>query len=751
MLMTRFGMRFALLALCLTGAVTAAETPLAAIPVQAGVLVRLKKPVATINKAANLVDKLQFDGLEALLPEGVAISSEWIRSSTQMLGQSVGDGVDLDQDWWLFFLSSGLDESPYAYVVPATDTAVLQASVIQKNQTQVKEREDERATEETKDFQSMVYQKWVIYGSKVAVDAASQCLAGEQASIESRLKAEAVSRFDQGDLAVLIDKNWLGTMNADFGESLVEGLPTILSDQFSIEIQSSQSEETWNQIMAPLAKALSQGISDIDFLVTTVGIEGEELHINTHLLVNADSPTAAFFRANPGSEMEALSSLPPCSGLYLGFQGNQKALSSWLTEITRTTMADKDDDLLSEILELRKSFEELNYGLFTMAFPVHPIEQGLFRSLSIFEVDAPQRAREIGLKLSELTEHLTDLPEANKDESKRSTEKYGEYSVDVNRIKPTITIPDLLLGVETDDETTPGIESFLYGPDKSVTRTVYLKDRIVECVGGTKSRTAAAVRRIANASGDDIVPEPHFAKLREKLTKKANVLVMIDTGGIVAATMQAWNSYVDLMVAMEAIQPNEIVANRPQDVQFDEGVPREIQQDNANVDDNAGMNILVAPAESLTPEDVVKLAESMTGMPLMPVWDFFVDATETLESAPMDEAVEMAPNVIQVLEVQAPEGISLNVAQMKFERQEIDSLHATPSLIGFSLALEPQASHLRIVIPVEALQQLLNVGKMMAKNSGITIEEAHLVPEPQEINQTVPVQVIETEDAEDSK
>ena len=263
--------------------------------------------------------------------------------------------------------------------------------------------------------------------------------------------------------------------------------------------------------------------------------------------------------------MEPFATLPPSCAVYCGFHGNQRAISSFFTECLKACGEGGDPGFTAAHAEIRRGYEQLNYGTLVAAFPVWPVDRGLLRMISITEVNDPQRARELGLKWMELPP-LPGIPDTRNVNKTLGVEKFAGHPVDVIASASSIILNPLPIQGQDFDK-------LLFGLDGHVTRTIYLKDRIVEATGGTRLEMAATVRLTEAVAADGIKPDhqPLFLKTRKKLGEKSNVVVLVDVNGIVAGLLRAEFPVAGQM-ALNA-QPAAGVAEQNQQVDDAEKAP----------------------------------------------------------------------------------------------------------------------------------------------------------------------------------
>ena len=653
MLNRRFGVGITLFLLGLATSLAADELPFAAIPAQTGLVLRCKNPATAIDKIVEFTDKLRPNPDEPrLIPmDGELDWGTWLRASLDEIVESFGDNVDKQQDWWIFCPNPFDSESSYAYVVPLIDISATVATIAGKN--------------EASTLESVVYKKWVVYGTSAVVDSVKGCIAGEKQSIEARLNADALAVFLQGEVGAFVDVREL-TADEEKVTGTREELESMISDWIP-DFEPVMAGDFFGETIDQFVEAFFLTMSDTETLATSMTIDAEGIRIENYHCVKADSATAAFLGANPGTDLELLSLLPPSSALYWGFQGNQKALTSWTTKYLKKITEGTQPGLSPAHEEIRKDYEELNYGAFAIAYPVWPVDQGILRSQTITEVDNPTRARELSAKWLELPDCMAELPGASKAPPILGTEKIGDYSADVVKVAFQMEIG----AVPGDaDNLKNSIEELLYGPGGATIRTVYLGNRVVDFVGGTKVRMAAAIRHIADPRRADSRNNSQFMKTRELLGKNVNLIAMADIGAVIAGSMFVWNSYIDTTMELMGVQEMHAGEVELKEKHFDEGLPEEAEVASEG-EENAGEENMVVQAIGVDVE--------------------FDDVT-----------------------------------QMKFEKDEIDSMHATSTLVGLSLAFEPHGSRLRIVIPLDAAQKIAKALSTMTERMGGMIDGAEV-------------------------
>jgi hypothetical protein len=153
------------------------------------------------------------------------------------------------------------------------------------------------------------------------------------------------------------------------------------------------------------------------------------------------------------------------------------------------------------------------------------------RVVSITELKDPKKMRELAKKMAKIMGEIELDGVDQTYDFKPDAEKAGKHSVDV------------LTVTQKFDEDNPQAESqekmltLLYGPEGMVTRFVYLKDRVVQTIGGGKLAMAKALQTVEGGASAASGPQP-FDATRKKLGDKLNGVVLIDLPSFLAGALK---------------------------------------------------------------------------------------------------------------------------------------------------------------------------------------------------------------------
>lgn len=508
--------------------VQAAETALDAVSTDASVVIRFKKPKATIDKVAELAD-LVVPGL-----------GEQVRTHSASLGEAISNptlaGVDMEADWFVAVYTDDdvnndgkkdddADDDPtLVFIVPATDLKAMKAALGDS-------------------FKFMEHGKFGVYSSDEATAKWTAArLKGEGKSISTLIDKDSNAVFDGGDVSVFINVKQLAT---DYKEEIekfqedakqqLENLPANTPGA-PAGMNPQQLTEVIGQLMKSLASALADTQScTIGALVSKEGLAFEDL-----VKVKAGSSTDKLLAKSAPGTLSTMSSLPAGYLAYLGFTWDMSdiaQLNQWLMGVGSAALkpetAKELEGALAEAAKLKVKSLASAYGL-------GDIDEGAIRSVSITEVDNTAKMRELALKIIKAMQSIETQGVKQTYDVKKDAEKYGKISADVTTVK-----------TEMVDQENPFIAQIMermmtamFGPDGMTTRSVYLKDKVIQTLGGgqqaMKDSLAAVDQKPSESS------KSPFMQSRAKLGAKTNLVVLLDMTNAIA-------KIVDLVVQSQAV------------------------------------------------------------------------------------------------------------------------------------------------------------------------------------------------------
>ena len=631
-----------------TSIMVAADSPLTCIPNEAVYILKIRNIDNTLKKWVDIVDSFESLAKQELQGSAPGVQqneeeSHWgtyIRDSVESIFPVSETGADGTQDWWGFYWDvAGADSKmAYGFLIPAENPAKLKESLDQT-------RED--------GLETLIHQRGVIWANQPAMNAVKQCLADETRSVDARLPTDARSLFANSDLTIFVNVDGMKEFNPGLVHDAVDVVRKALLSYIPSEIKPKQTQEVLVETIDQFASFMLQSVNDTSSLTLSVTLGESDLLIEHFHSVKPGSETAALFRDHPGTEMKALAGLPANSVLYFACEGLQQVTTTWFTRAFELIHSESDQTSPNQFSAVRQGYCQLKYGTYAAAFPVFPIDQGYLRFVTNCEVDNPQMAHELDVQFANLGE-IAGQKSAETNQtpkptlSTRSTERLGDQSVD------TVRQPFPIQLQVSDDPTKSQIDVTLLGPDGNVTRTACLQDRIIECVGGTSARAVAAIRRAKDAALGRSVSDSGFSQTRTRLSSKANLILMLDVGGVIAAGMESWN-------ASGVVNSNPVAVRQVLTIQEDAGDAGDvvIAQD-------------IADAKAAANDDV----ENDPAVPGVGNDDAEADEVDVV---------------------------------YKVDQAKIEAMRAASAFIGVSVALEREGSRTTLVIPIEAIHNVVKL------------------------------------------
>ncbi|MGE5192559.1 MAG: hypothetical protein ACM3U2_08655 [Deltaproteobacteria bacterium] len=479
----------------------AAENALDAVSTDASAVLRLKKPLATIAKVADLAD---------LVVKG---SGDQIRQQSAALGLAISNptlaGVDQESDWWVAVYAKGGEKEPdVVFIVPATDIKAMKEGLGES----VKFMENGKLGVYTTD-----------------ADAATKTAArlkGEGKSISTLIDKDSQAVFDSGDASIFINipqlaaayKSDIEEAKQKFTENL-ENAP--IPPGGATGFDPKQAVEVVGKIFAFLV----QGMNDTRSCTVAATVSKEGLNFEDLVRLKGGTSTDKLLAKSPPGALGTLSSLPGGNLIYLGLTWDMSEFAK-LSQGGGALPGVKPE-VAKEIENTTKDFAKLKYGSINAAFGLADTEGGAVRSVSVTEVDDPAKMRELSHKLLKAMGSIETQGIKQTTTVKPDAEKYGKNSADVVTVKTEIDDPQNPLAAFMDR-----INAGLFGPDGMVTRNVYLKDRVVQTMGGGKQAMTDALAALEKKPADN--GKSPVQQTRGKLGAKANVVFLFDLANTVA-------------------------------------------------------------------------------------------------------------------------------------------------------------------------------------------------------------------------
>jgi len=498
------GLLFALL--LIPSALPAADVPVDAFPDSTSLVIRLKNPQATTGKLVELADAIQpgFGQQVQFAAQGLGT----------LISNPTAEGVDKTADWWVAVFVRKEKDPAIVFAIPASDADAMK-----------------KAVGEAMTF--IKHEKWGIYSEDAdAIEQVKSRIGGEGKSIKTRVDEQSLKVLDKGDLSVFINISQLTETYSEqiqqMREQVAEALTELPQQQQAVPgIDLEQTLKTYRQII----EGLLQALDDAENCALALSVDKQGIVLDDLVTFTADTPTTKFFQKNPPSKLELLSSLPADQLAYFGLEINFKGLAAWSMGLARSMITGEEAG--KKFDEATKALEQLDYGSYVGSFALGNLEEGLIRGVAITEVSDPKKVRDVTRKMIEAFSGVEVAGLKQEYDLKIDAEKYNSHSADV-----------LTVTYEVDTEKNPlgGLQqqmmAALYGPDGLVTRTVYLKDRLVQTSGGGKEAMTQALKSLESPASRTNGNRATFTGMLEKLGEQHNFVLLLDLSRLVNQGLQ---------------------------------------------------------------------------------------------------------------------------------------------------------------------------------------------------------------------
>ncbi|REJ98499.1 MAG: hypothetical protein DWQ34_00515 [Planctomycetota bacterium] len=486
----------------------AADVPLDAFPSDADVVIRLKQPSATIEKAAAMASTVKEE------------LGAQIRDNSPFIGMLISSptlaGVDQERDWLVVVFADSEADPSVVFAIPATDADALQDGLPEK-------------------MTSFVRDDWVFYCENAeTLTRLEEASPESSASLSSEMNEEAVEVFDRGDLSIFVNVDHLTEVYADEIDAAGEQA----GDQIAGRLGALQMVPGLdvNEAFGGGAEGAKEIANDMLSLAVAVVIQDTMIHVETYGDFKDGTSTAEAITGHEGSPLSPLATLPQGALVYFGLSGSLiQALQDGVT--SSMSIAPPGDDQAEKLEELQKSLEGVEFASVTGAIGLGTAETGFLRFMSITEASPTDKIREYNRQSAELMEaELEGQGIKQEAEYIKDAETIGEHDVDLLSVV-TIVDPNVNPFFGAIIET---IQQAIFGPDGMETRFVYWDDRYMQMLGGGADAAAEALAGVDSG-------EPNgLEEVRAGLIEEPNVLLLLDVRRMSFRALQAIASNPDI-------------------------------------------------------------------------------------------------------------------------------------------------------------------------------------------------------------
>lgn len=527
--------------LTVAGATLAAEHPLDAIPENASVVLRFKKPKATFDNFVKFATSLDKNfGRQASRGAG---------ELGELISNPKREGLDIKYDWYVVLISNGGLFPDAVYAIPATNHDTMEAAVKKAMFDRVKfARHD----------------NWLLYSSSdKAIESVTECLAKTTKPVSESIDRGALTLMDQHDVSAYVNvtrltqetfKIELDAIKTELDEMLKDPAAAIPGTE---GVDLKPVFESYGQVLRQLYQAVG------DTRSVTIGISTRSKGIDLEFFIGEDpsSPTAELLKSAPPSNLSLLEHLPANRLIYGAVQTGSPAASKWALTMARAFV--KDDSTRSQVDSAIRDFDQIQFG--TTAFAMNGGDGAARKSISIVEMRPTDKAREMTRKTAAAFARL-DLGQVSQTaELSEGAETINGQSIDLLVVKatpqttpaatpanPGAATPGAPLPVTTAPATAAPPNSAPPAAVETTMRIAYLPDYVVQTTGGGQAQMEEALQGLgygkvragatASASATGAAGggklNTTLIPTRTQLSPQANFVFLADLSGMAAEAMK---------------------------------------------------------------------------------------------------------------------------------------------------------------------------------------------------------------------
>lgn len=476
------------------------NSPLKSIPGDAAVVIKIKGITTSIGKIAALADAVQPGSGNT-----VKFSSGFIQS---FLKNPTMDGVDTTGDFYIaLFMDKENPQPGVVFIAPA------------KNLDDMQETLGEEVTFVKAD-------KYGIYTEVEELGDAikEQIKSKEEDSLADAIDEASLAVIARGDLSIFVNVPTLLETYKDELE-MAKGQIENIKDQRPDNPAPGINWEAMMERLQGLATELVGAVEDHEGITLAFSFTDKDIVIENLFKVDDESETAKKLKNEAGGTMPLLAGLPADSMGYYGLQVDMSKLiaaaSDWATAVVQ------DEKALAAMNSAMKEISGVKFTGAVGSFDLAPnVKSGALRLTNVIGVSDPQKLRALSKKYAAEVKSMEANGVKTEISLKTDAEKVGTTPIDITTSK--ITISDDAPNAEQQRKTM----DFLYGAEGTTARSAFLKDRMIQTIGGGKPAIEAAIK--ANEAKAATLPTS-LQSVKAKLGTKLNFVGFIDLAKAVSS------------------------------------------------------------------------------------------------------------------------------------------------------------------------------------------------------------------------
>ncbi len=473
----------------------ATATPLASVPQEAALMLRLKAPNATIERVSGMLNAVQ-PGLGGMI-SGQAV----------MVGQAISnptlDGVNMDGDFWAAAIPQKDAPPSVVFMIPATDVQAMEDAI------------DAR-------FTFLANGGWGIYSEDAAaIEAVKACLAGSKPSVMKLFSGPAEEAFGVGDLSLVLNMPTL----RDFYRNELDEAKTMAEGQIGMALEQAPetggiNAEGMGELASKAVECVFRAIDESEVGVISLTTNPSGLVITEHFGFGAGTTTGAYLAQGRPTAATLLGNLPVGALGYLLYSADLAELNMSSMKMVGSIMT-LSEEQQQAMTAAAVDIESSGIGPGAISFDLTGDDEGAVRSVSVFTMQNPGKFKQALRALMPQMGNMKTNGMEQTSELKADAETAAGTSVDVVTVTQKFDVENNPVVAETQQ----AMMSWMYGTDGMVQRFAYLGDRMVQTLGGGSEAMAAALEQAQGSGGK---PAAELARDMQVLPGEANVYGMVD-------------------------------------------------------------------------------------------------------------------------------------------------------------------------------------------------------------------------------
>ncbi|HET6884527.1 MAG TPA: hypothetical protein VFI31_30515 [Pirellulales bacterium] len=555
-----------------------AEEPLAVLPAETALVVRM----SSLDKFAG-----NFKEMVSALGPVANPAAEGIERGLNEMFKIGADGEAIDRTVPAYLAAFPLEggPEPVVRIVKAADEAKLRRAVLGAGADDklTAEKHDSGFEKVSKDGHDWYFARrgeWVLYTEREQVAKSLAFDSAQQPTLASSFGARAVELAAEGDAAVLIN---IARLIEVYGDKLDEQRDKLrrqidnLPKEFLGGDSSAIDPRATKKMYSDLAELLINAVYDARWAAGRVNFTSAGVTLAAAIDVKADTVTSDLVTENPPTAFETLGLLPAGAPIYYAYSSYPPSLVDWRRDWLKLAYGEDTDATKKLLSALEASLAaEATTTVGSLAFP-SGVDTAL-TTVTLRQAQDPEKLRG-SVTVYEPAANQQDTPLFSQSvEVTANVETYQQRVVDLmtTRFKfKDVADPGQAIGQKFLQK--------LFGGDEVQTRLTTLEGVLVEAGGNDPKYLRSAVDRLQ--TGENVLGlDEAYAITRDQLPETANAILLLDAPRLIVDLIGIFKTIppIDMFLAQAPLnlgaQPATSyagisLATQPQGLRLDAYIP----------------------------------------------------------------------------------------------------------------------------------------------------------------------------------